>query len=88
MEIETTYDFVHSIQVQLSPKEFEGIKEKLMVVPSIHRAAFWHLVSAGNSANTALNNCKNLYEFVRNNFIDFENAINLIRCKKRTVIPI
>ena len=56
-----------------------------MDVPSIHRAAFWHLVSAGNSGTTALEYCCNLYEFVRNNFIDFEHAIQLIRCKKRTV---
>lgn len=80
MERETTYDFVHAIKVQLSPIEYEVIKHTLLTIPAEHRAAFWHLISSGNSAISAFKYCKVLYEFVRNNFINFEDALKVIRC--------
>jgi hypothetical protein len=85
MEIESTYDFVQSIKMQMSPGEFKGVKEKLFLIPSFHRAAFWYLIKAGNSASTAFEYSKNLYDFVRNNFIDFENAIEYIRCERMSL---
>lgn len=83
MERETTYEFIHSIKAQISTSEFEEIKEKLICIPANHRAAFWYLVSFGYSATSAITNCKNMFEFVQNNFIDYGNAIELIRCENK-----
>ena len=78
MEIETTYDFIHAIQVYVTPKKFKTIKNALLTIPAKQRAAFWNIISAGYTTNSAFKNCQKLHKFVQNNYVEYGDAMNMI----------
>ncbi|MBT3384267.1 MAG: hypothetical protein HN778_16730 [Prolixibacteraceae bacterium] len=79
MEKGTVLYFNRAIQMLISKEEFELIKNDLSTVPIEHRKAFWNLILAGFSTKLAFINCKNLYEFVRVNNVDYMNILAMLQ---------
>ena len=79
MEKETTINFVHVIQSLISPVEFKVIRNELQALPDYHREAFWNVIAAGYSVDLAFKNCRNLYEFVKTDKIDYAVVLQMVR---------
>ncbi|QGY43803.1 hypothetical protein GM418_09060 [Maribellus comscasis] len=75
MENRTTVNYYYKIKVLLSPEDFNTVEEGLDYAPNNSLEAFYHIIVAGYSAEFALANYRNLYEYVTEKSITYSNAL-------------
>jgi hypothetical protein len=78
MRYNTTLNYFRKIQRHLTEEEFTTIEDVLFKVPENQLEAFWHLIGAGYPLNFAIMNYINIYEYVRDNSIDYKTALTII----------
>lgn len=81
----TVQDFIRKVKDEMAPIKFEKLRDKLELVPNKYYKAFLYLIYAGYPARTVLKDYKNLYNFVKRNYVDYSTAVKLITHVSRSV---
>ncbi|MBN1985612.1 MAG: hypothetical protein JW761_04875 [Prolixibacteraceae bacterium] len=75
MENRTIVNYYYKIKILLSREDFAAVEEELDYAPNQSLEAFYHIVVAGYSADFALDNYRNLYEYVKEKEIGYATAL-------------
>ncbi len=76
MKTRTTLNYYAKIKSLLSPPMFNFVKNSLENSSNEQLEAFWHIFIAGYPIDFALDNYRNLHEFLKNDAMDYTEALD------------
>ncbi len=78
MKKSPNYKYIDQVQDLILLYELNQIESRLPTIQQEYKKSFLIIAFAGYSVNTALKNYKNLHRFVKNNFLNYSQAIQMI----------
>lgn len=80
MEKNSNINFFRKVQGHISVDQYDTIIDELFHVPDIVLEALWNLLVAGYPVRFSLANYLNLFEYARDNNLDYSVAIETYYC--------
>jgi len=78
MKDRTTVNYFRKIREIIPARKFKIIEDNLFRLNNELLESFWNIVSAGYPVEFAILNCINLFEYVRDNDVNYKEALRIV----------